>query len=163
TVAVATSPPTDPRLRALLAAHGADAGSPPSNTRGPLYRLSLRRALAGGADRVHYLDFDRALHWIGRRPRELAAFVRRAPRRAALRLLARSRARDSGMYGEWVGLLVGLGEPLVYVECDGLDFETPDRHRAEIRRVGLAAWRRALSTPAEWAMRGAMSAEFERG
>jgi hypothetical protein len=215
TVAVATSPPTSARVREMLAAHGADAGSPPSNTRGPLYRLSLRNALAGGADRVHYLDFDRALHWVDRRPGELAALVRRAQRSkalligrtprahashhealvvteleaaerfnarlglrgrvdflvpsfvlrraAAFRLLARSRARNSTMYGEWVGLLVGLGEPLGYVECDGLDFETPDRHRAEIRRVGLAAWRRALSTPAEWAMRRAMRAEFQCG
>src|SRR5205085_4559534 len=31
TVAVATSPPTDERVRALLAEHGADAGPPPSN------------------------------------------------------------------------------------------------------------------------------------
>ena len=215
TVAVATSPPTDARVGELLARHGADAGSPPSNTRGPLYRLALRKALAGAAARVHYLDFDRALHWIARRPAELAALLARAerspalligrtprahashhealvvteaeaaerfaarlglrgrvdflvpsfvlPRAAVLRLLARSRARDSTMYGEWVGLLAGLGEPLTYVECEGLDFETPDRHRAEIRRIGLAAWRRALSTPAEWAMRRAMAEEFRRG
>ena len=215
TVAVATSPPTDDRVRALLAEHGANAGSPPSNTRGPLYRLSLRKALAGDAARVHYLDFDRALHWMARRPAELAALLARARRRPALligrtprahashhealvateadagerfaarlglrgrvdflvpsfvlrraavsRLLARSRARDSTMYGEWVGLLAGLGEPLTYVECEGLEFETPDRFRAEIRRIGLPAWRRALSTPAEWAMRGAMSAEFQVG
>lgn len=214
-IAVATSPPTDARVCALLAEHDADAGSPPSNTRGPLYRLALRNALVGGAARVHYLDFDRALHWVARRPAELAALLARSRRRpalligrtlrahashhealvvteaeagarfasrlglpgrvdflvpsfvlrrtAVLRLLARSRARDSTMYGEWVGLLAGLGEPLTYVECDGLDFETPDRFRAEIRRVGLPAWRRALSTPAEWAMRGAMSAEFQAG
>jgi hypothetical protein len=214
-VAVATSPPTDERVRALLAEHGADAGSPPSNTRGPLYRRSLRTALASGAGRVHYLDFDRALHWMARRPAELAAVLGMARRRpalligrtprahashhealvvteaeaaerfaarlglrgrvdflvpsfvleraAVLRLLARSRARDSTMYGEWIGLLAGLGVALAYVECDGLDFETPDRHRAAIRRVGLSAWRRALSTPEEWAMRRAMGAEFEQG
>lgn len=215
TIAVACSPPTDPRVRALLAAHGADAGSPPSNTRGPLYRLALRRALAGRVPRVHYLDFDRALHWVARRPDELAAMLacaRRHPvllvgrnarahashhralveteavvaghfaerlglrgrvdflvpsfvlgRAAALRLLARSRARGSTMYGEWAALLVGLGDPLTYVECDGLDWETPDRYRDEIRRLGLAAWRRAMSTPAEWTVRHAMALEFLRG
>ena len=67
------------------------------------------------------------------------------------------------MYGEWVALLAGLGDPLTYVECDGLDWETPDRHRDEVRRVGLAAWRRAMSSPAEWAMRRAMAQEFRRG
>ena len=214
-IAVASSPPTHARVRALLAAHGVDAGSPASNTRGPLYRLALRRALVGGAPRVHYLDFDRALHWIARRPAELTAVLARARRHPALlvgrtprayashhqalvvteaavaelfaarlglpkridflvpsfvltrpaveRLLARSRARGSTIYGEWVALLVALGDQLSYVECDGLDWETPDRYRNEVRRVGLAAWRRAMSTPAEWSMRRTMAKEFVRG
>jgi hypothetical protein len=204
-IAIACSPPTAARVRALLAAHGADAGAPPNNTRGPLYRLALRRALDG----------DRALHWVARRPAELDRVLARArrgsalllgrtprayashhqalvdteavaaagfaaglglrgrvdflvpsfvlPRAAAERLLARSRARGSTMYGEWAALLPGLGVPLGYVECAGLDWETPDRHRDEIRRVGLAAWRRAMSTPAEWAMRRAMAREFVQG
>jgi hypothetical protein len=215
TVAVASSPPTARRIRAALAAVGADAGSPPANTRGPLYRLALRRALAGGAPRVHYLDFDRALHWVARRPTELATLLQRAEREPALlvgrtprahashhealvateadaaarfatrlglrgrvdflvpsfvlrraavaRLLARSRARNSTLYGEWVALLVGLGEHLTYVECEGLEWETPDRHRDQVRRVGLPAWRRALSTPTEWTLRRAMADEFVRG
>lgn len=215
TIAVASSPPTDHRLRALLAEYGVDTGTPASDTRGPLYRRALRHALAGGAPHVHYLDFDRALHWVARRPDELAALLGRARRYPALLvgrtprahashhealvateteanaafgrrlglggrvdflvpsfvldrrmlglLLARSRARGSTMYGEWVALLAGLGAPLRYVECAGLDWETPDRHRAEVRRVGLAAWRRAMSTPAEWALRRAMAQEFHRG
>jgi hypothetical protein len=214
-VSVASSPPTDASLRALLAAHDVDAGVPASPARGPLYRRSLRHALAGGAARVHYLDFDRALHWIARKPDELAAFLRRARRHPAIllgrtprahashhealvateieanaafarrlgltgrvdflvpsfvldraataRLLARSRARESTMYGEWVALLASLGPRLAYIECDGLDWETPDRHRAEIRKLGFAAWRRAMSTPAEWTMRRAMAREFLRG
>jgi hypothetical protein len=67
------------------------------------------------------------------------------------------------MYGEWVGLLAGLGAPLAYVECDGLEWETPDRDPRGVARRGLAAWRRAMSTPEEWALRGAMAAEFRRG
>ncbi len=213
-VQVASSPPTAASVRALLAAHGVDAGAPPTNTRGPLYRLSLRRALAADVERVHYLDFDRALHWVARKPAELAALLARAARYDALlvgrtrrahashhealfatelvaadafaarlglkmpvdflapsfvlsraateRLLARSRARGSAMYGEWAALLVGLG-PLAYVECDGLDWETPDRYRAEVRRIGRAAWRRAASTETEWTMRRAMAREFIAG
>ena len=72
-IAVATSPPTDGRLTALLAAAGVHAGTPAANERGPLYRLALRQALATGAPRIHYVDFDRALHWLRRAPRELAA------------------------------------------------------------------------------------------
>ncbi len=195
--------------------HGAHAGTPATNTRGPLYRLALRRALASGAARVHYLDFDRALHWAARAPRELAALlalavrhrvllVGRTPaahrshqrplyatetaanarfaallglrarvdflvpsfvldRRATTRLLARSRARDAAMYGEWAALLPLLDRSVAYVECRGLDWETPDRHRRAVARVGLAAWRKRMETPIEWRQRRAMADEFACG
>ena len=214
-VAVATSPPTSPRIVDLLRAAGAHAGIPPANTRGPLYRMSIRRALAGGAARVHYLDFDRALHWAEVMPRELERVLRMArhapavlvgrTRRAhlshhrplhateavvnrllaerlgvagrvdflvpsfvldrarAARLLARSRARDATIYGEWAALLAGLGGPLEYLECRGLDWETPDRHRRVVRRIGLAAWRARQDTPAEWRLRSDLATEFVRG
>jgi len=214
-VAVTTSPPTSRRVVSLLRAAGAYAGSPPANARGPLYRLSIRRALASGAGRIHYLDFDRALHWAAVSPRELARVLRVAPRvptlligrtrrahlshhrplhatedvvnrllaerlgasghvdflvpsfiverdRAAL-LLARSRAHDVAIYGEWAALLAGLDGPLGYLECRGLDWETPDRHRRAVRRVGLAEWRRRQETPAEWGIRIDMAAAIVRG
>ena len=215
TVAVATSPPTAPRLVGLLAAAGMHAGTPRSDVRGPLYRLSIRAALASGAGRVHYLDLDRVLHWIGRAPRELRAVLRvarkhpvlllgRTPKAhrshhvplwatetlvnrliaarlglsrpidvlvpsfviegaAAARLLARSRARDTRVYGEWPALLFQLADEVAYLECRGLDWETPDRHRRAVRRAGLAAWRRRQETAAEWARRVAMAAEFLAG
>src|SRR5262249_17740012 len=49
-------------------------------------------------------------------------------RDGAARLLARSRAHDVAIYGEWAALLAGLDGPLGYLECRGLDWETPDRH-----------------------------------
>ncbi len=214
-IAVTTSPPTAPAVNALLAELGVYAGSPRTNTRGPLYRLALRRALAGGGARVHYLDFDRALHWVATRPRELAAVLRVAERHPALvigrtvaahrshhrplfeteraanahlavrlglerrvdvlvpsfvltraltaALLRRSRARDASIYGEWPALLATLGVPLAYGECRGLDWETPDRDPAGVRRVGLTAWRRAFDTPAEWRARRALAIDIARG
>ena len=61
---------------------------------------------------------------------------------------------------------LNLAPRLAYLECRGLDWETPDRHRRAVRRVGLAAWRRRLETPAEWALRVDMAraivAGFER-
>ena len=212
---VATTPHTSTRIAALLATHGMHVGTTRTDLRGPLYRLSLRGALATGAARVHYLDFDRALRWLGRTPRELRAVLRLAARHrvlllgrtpkahrshhlplyatealanrlmaarlglpraldllvpsfvveggAAARLLARSRARDSAMYGEWAALLLGLAPEVAYLECRGLDWETPDRHRRAIRRLGLPAWRRRQETPAEWARRVAMAADFLAG
>lgn len=214
-VAVATSPPTSPRIVALLRQHGVHAGTPPSNTRGRLYRSSIRHALASGAPRVHYLDFDRALHWAVTEPRELRRVLRLArtapllligrtrlahlshhvPLHAtevvvnrlfadrlglagrvdflvpsfvadathAARLLVRSRARDAAIYGEWAALLAGLGAPLAYLECRGLDWETPDRHRRAVRRSGLEAWRRRQATPAEWRLRVELAAAIVRG
>lgn len=88
-------------------------------------------------------------------------------REHAATLLARSRARDATLYGEWPALLLDLAASPAYVECRGLDWETPDRHRRAIRRVGLAAWRRRLETPAEWRLRvdlaRAIVAGFSRG
>jgi hypothetical protein len=191
------------------------AGTPAANLRGPLYRLAVRRALATGGTRVHYLDLDRVLHWLERAPRELAAALRagtrhrvlvlgRTPRahrshqrplyateavvnrliaeRAGLgapldllvpsfvlagdvarALLGRSHARDSAVYGEWAALLLRLAPEIAFLECRGLDWETPDRHRRAVARAGLAAWRRRWDTPAEWALRTAMAAEFVRG
>jgi hypothetical protein len=214
-VAVATSPPTAPRLAKMLAARGVHAGTTRTNLRGPLYRLSLRGALATGAARVHYLDLDRALHWAARGPRELRAVLRLAPRHQVLllgrtpkahrshhlplyatealvnrlmttrlglarpldllvpsfvlgreataRLLARSRARGAAIYGEWAALVLGLAPEAAYLECRGLDWETPDRHRRAVRRLGLPAWRRRQETPAEWARRVAMAADFVAG
>jgi len=210
-VAVATSPPTAPALRACLARAGAYAGTPAQNARGPLYRLALRRALGYGAARVHYVDFDRALHWQRCAPRELEAVLRAAGRRRVLvlgrtpaahrshhrplyatetvvnrllaeraglggrvdllvpafvldaahgrTLLARSRARDAAIYGEWAALVLGLDREIAYLECRGLDWETPDRDR----RRGLAAWRRRLDTPEEWRLRTAMATAIVRG
>jgi hypothetical protein len=160
---------------------------------------------------VHYIDFDRALHWLRRAPRELEAVLRAARRhpllvlgrtpaahrshhrplyatetvvnrlcaeRAGLAapldllvpafvldaahartLLARSRARDAAIYGEWAALLLGLAPEVAYLECRGLDWETPDRDRRRSR----ASWRRRLDTPAEWRLRTELASAIVRG
>jgi hypothetical protein len=214
-ILVTTTPSTVPRIRTLLDAAGVYAGTPATDAHGPLYRLALRRASVVGAGHVHYVDFDRALHWIRRAPRELAAVLRAARSHAlvllgrtakahrshhrplhatevvanrlfaerlgiagrvdflvpsfvvrtevATRLLGRSRARGPAMYGEWAALLAGLGSEIAYRECRGLDWETPDRHRAAVRRLGLPAWRRRQDTATEWTRRVDMAAEFVRG
>ena len=214
-VAVTTSPATSARLVDDLRVAGAYGGTPSTEARGPLYRLSLRRALAAGGTHVHYLDFDRALHWMRRAPRELAAVLRLARRWQVLlvgrtakahrshqrplhatetvvnrliadalgvtgrvdflapslvldaartaALLRQSRSRDVAVYGEWPALLAALGSEIGYVECRGLDWETPDRARRTIRRIGLAAWRRRFEGAEEWALRTALAEDILRG
>ncbi|HXJ35401.1 MAG TPA: hypothetical protein VMS22_15315 [Candidatus Eisenbacteria bacterium] len=214
-VAVATSPPTSKRIVRQLAAAGVHAGTPPANTRGPLYRMAIRGALETAAPAVHYVDFDRAVHWLRVAPRELAAVLRLSRRQGPLlvgrtatahashhrplwatelvagRLIAdelgvagrldvlvpsfvlpagaagelarRSRARGEEIYGEWAALVAAAVPQLAYVECRGLDWETPDRFRRAVRRAGLAAWRRRQETPGEWALRTAMAEKIVAG
>jgi hypothetical protein len=213
-LAVATSPPTATSMRSCLEAAGVHAGSPRANARGPLYRLALQRALETGAEHVHYLDFDRALHWQAALPDEYVAVLRTAVRHAGVligrterahrshhrplyateaivnRLLAdrlgwlgrldflvpsfvlsrratevllrESRARDAAVYGE-LAALVAATRGLAYVECRGLQWETPDRHRRAVARLGLPAWRRRFDTPEEWKLRTDLAAAFVRG
>ena len=214
-LAISTSPPTSPRVVELLRAEGVHAGTPPANKRGPLYRMSIRGALRNRPAAVHYLDFDRALHWLRVAPREMRAVVRLSRKHHVLmigrteaahashqrplwatevvanRLMAddlgiagrfdllvpsfvldeplaralakRSRARDADVYGEWAALVPLLGPSLAYVECRGLDWETPDRFRRSIRRIGLVAWRRRQDTPKEWALRTALAETIVTG
>src|SRR5438477_572573 len=79
-----TWPAAAPCVAAVLAAHRVHAGTTRANLRGPLYRLAVRRALATGAARVHYLDLDRALRWVARTPRELGAALRAGARHRVL-------------------------------------------------------------------------------
>jgi hypothetical protein len=214
TVAVAASPVTAPAVCELLAAAGALAPTPAANLRGPLYRSALRHAAASGATLVHYVDFDRALRWVRRVPRELAGVLRASRRHPVLlvgrthaahrshhlplyatetlanrlmagrlglagrvdllvpsfvlarsaceALLRRSRARDVAIYGELAALVLGIGPDVAYVECRGLDWETPDRYRRAVRRIGLSAWRRRQETPAEWALRVELARDIVR-
>ena len=214
-IAVTTSPPTSSRLVGDLRDAGIFAGSPPANRRGPLYRLAMRGALRTGQQAVHYVDFDRTLHWLRVAPRELRAILRLARRHPALLvgrteqahashhrplwatevvanrlmadrlevrgrldllvpsfvvapatardLLRRSRARDDDLYGEWAALLPMLVPEIAYVESRGLDWETPDRHRRAVRRLGLPTWRRRQETAKEWALRTALAARIVAG
>lgn len=212
-VVVGTSPGTAPALNRLLEERGVFIGCPNQNERGPLYRSSIRKALEAGGQRVHYLDFDRALHWargpveeleevldrsasipvllIGRTPtahtshqealvvtetatnRYLAdglgltgrvdfmvpSFLLRAD--AARTFLQRCRTRGMGIYGEMAHLLFSLGHDVAYVECDGLDWETPDRDRRVVARIGLPAYRDRFDRDDEWDLRHSLQREVE--
>jgi hypothetical protein len=214
-VAVATSPPTRARVVEDLRAAGVFAGTPGANVRGPLYRMAVRNALRVGAPAVHYLDLDRALHWLRVAPRELAAVLRLARTHPAIvvgrteqahashhrplwatevvanrimadelgvrgrldllvpsfvlsaaaagALVRRSHARGDDLYGEWAALMPVLEAETAYLECRGLDWETPDRHRRAVRRAGLAAWRRRQETPGEWALRTTLAERIVAG
>lgn len=212
-IVVATSPGTAPALNDLLEERGVFVGTLAANERGPLYRRSIRRALAEPGNRIHYLDFDRALHWARGPVQELEALLARAAahpvwlvgrtraahtshqealvvtetetnryladglgvsgrvdfmvpsfllqKDAAREFLAGSRARGMGIYGEMAKLLFSLRYDVAYVECDGLDWETPDRDRRTVSRIGLAAYRARFDCDDEWRLRHALKREVQ--
>jgi hypothetical protein len=212
-VVVATSPGTSPKINAILEERGVFIGTREANDRGPLYRLSIRRALAEPGNRIHYLDFDRALHWARGPMAELEMVLARAAqypvllvgrtrsahtshqkalvvtetetnryladglgvtgrvdfmvpsfildKDAAKRFLASSRTRGMGIYGEMARLLFSLGHDVAYVECDGLDWETPDRDRRVVGRIGLPAYRARFDRDDEWELRHSLKREVE--
>lgn len=212
-VVVATSPGTAPEINDVLEERGVFIGTRVANERGPLYRLSIRRAIGQPGTHVHYLDFDRALHWARGPMEELEALLARASRHpvmlvgrtraahtshqealvvtetetnryladglsvagrvdfmvpsfildkdAARQFLALSRTRGMGIYGEMAQLLFSLGHDVAYVECDGLDWETPDRERRTVARIGLPAYRERFDCDDEWRLRRTLKNEVE--
>lgn len=210
---VATSPSTSEATNGLLEERGVFVGTLASNERGPLYRLAIREGLRRSGSRVHYLDFDRALHWARGPMQELEALLERSKRHpvllvgrtraahqshqealvatetdtnrhlasglgvrgrvdfmvpsfvldreAARAFLSRSRTRGMGIYGEMARLLFSLGHDVAYVECDGLDWETPDRDRRTVSRIGIEAYRARFDRADEWQLRWALQREVE--
>jgi hypothetical protein len=51
------------------------------------------------------------------------------------------------------------GNPL-YLEREGLEWETPDRYQEEIRTQGLEGWKLNFQTVNEWRRRIAMLKDF---
>lgn len=210
---VATSPSTADATNELLEERGVFIGTRTANERGPLYRSSIREGLRRSGSQVHYLDFDRALHWARGPIQELEALLERArrhpvllvgrtraaheshqealvvtetatnrhlasglgirgrvdfmvpsfvlDREAARAFLSASRTRGMGIYGEMARLLFSLGHDVAYVECDGLDWETPDRDRRIVSRIGIEAYRDRFDRDDEWRFRWALRRQVE--
>ena len=75
-------------------------------------------------------------------------------RRAAEWVLHEGKTLDLGFYSLWPLLTALHKGKIAYRRCEGLEWETPDRYRAEIKKVGgIAKWRETLATPKEWAYR----------
>jgi len=87
---------------------------------------------------------------------DVGAGSRGISRRAAERLLARSREPTVGLDAEWPLLLLSEeGFRVDYRACEGLEFETADRFRPEIQAAGgYQAWEDQISAePDRWVFR----------
>ena len=65
-----------------------------------------------------------------------------------------------GFYAEWPVTLWRSAENPLYVECEGLEWETPDRYMREIQAEGYEEWRKRFQTAAEWKKRTEMLRDF---
>ena len=74
-IAVVATPSTSPRLLGALSGTTVESIEESNGAVGVGRRHALRLGLRPGASHLHYCDFDRVLHWIGRYPSELAATV----------------------------------------------------------------------------------------
>lgn len=58
-----------------------------------------------------------------------------------------------GFYVEWPVVAWQKAENPIYVEVEGLEWETPDRYRKEIREIGYDNWFIDFKTTREWEKR----------
>ncbi len=70
---------------------------------------------------------------------------------------------DQGWWGELYVILLKAGHRPVFIPCDGLEWETPDRFEDEIKALGLEAWRVRFETLKEWELRTKWALEFIDG
>ena len=82
-------------------------------------------------------------------------------RRAARVIASHGRTRSYDLFSRWPLLLRATKISPTYIRCEGLEWETPDRFRAAVKRAGgVRQWRKRASSPAEWRKRARMAEEF---
>jgi hypothetical protein len=132
----------------------------------PLYVCLGRTARAfrthPAAQRLPETATNRALSLAAGRPLDAVSGAAWLTPEAAAVILAESREATAATDLEWPALILRHDPArLRGLRCEGLEWETPDFHAAEIAAAGgLAAWTRATyDTPAMWAARLRLAAE----
>lgn len=75
-------------------------------------------------------------------------------RRAAEWALRDGKTADLAFYSLWPLITKFNNGKINYRTCEGLEWETPDRYRAEVKKAGgVKAWRESLNTAHEWVYR----------
>jgi hypothetical protein len=65
-----------------------------------------------------------------------------------------------GFYTDWPETLWRSAKRPLYIEVEGLEWETPDRYREEIKTLGLEKWKQKFQTASEWRKRTEMLSDF---
>ena len=67
---------------------------------------------------------------------------------------------EFGFYTEWPMKLWRSARNPLYIEREGLEWETPDRYQDEIKNQGLETWKQSFQTVNEWKRRTNMLKDF---
>ncbi len=81
------------------------------------------------------------------------------PEMASL-ILKRESLNKFGFYTEWPMTLWRSAKKPIYIEREGLEWETPDRYQDEIRSQGYEKWSADYQTVQEWRKRMGMLKDF---
>ena len=73
----------------------------------------------------------------------------------AAALITQTMITDMGFYGAWPVLLWNWSseQKKAYIEAEGLEWETPDRFKRQIEKIGHEKWVQQFKTPSEWKFR----------
>lgn len=78
----------------------------------------------------------------------------------AKRLLELMPVNEFGFYTQWPMTLWRTASDPLYIECEGLEWETSDRFPEETRTLGSLTWKKEFQTADEWKRRTAMLRDF---
>lgn len=127
------------------------------------YISALRMASRTQCSVVHLIDFDRALHWIKRFPRELRDVVKMLPNyQGYVSFVRTNRSFQSHpqvqLSTETVANTIALEHKyfISTIEVEGLELETPDQYQKEITQSGYTAWLHEFESLPEWKKRVAL-------
>jgi hypothetical protein len=75
-------------------------------------------------------------------------------------ILEQKPVNEFGFYAQWPMKLWQSANNPLYIEREGLEWETPDRYQEEIKTQGLETWKQSFQTINEWRRRTAMLRDF---
>jgi hypothetical protein len=78
----------------------------------------------------------------------------------AKKVTERKPMNQYGFYAEWPITLWRSARNPLYLECEGLEWETPDRYIEEIKAQGYQEWKKSFQTGSEWRRRSVMLRDF---
>lgn len=76
------------------------------------------------------------------------------------RLLKVNNITSTGFYGTWPIILWTLANTKRYIEVEALEWETPDRFKKEINKLGYEKWLEQFQSSSEWKKRVQFVREF---